>query len=165
MSSKKPAHRPFQRNYKKIPEDDPFKQLMRDIRKSDTIEGLIEMAQEGDKSSIRSLFEEFMLKVQDESTPCTELMEYFASCFSKIVHEGQSADVAFGLKRRGKRGRRSAHLDGRILRDRIGFEVMVLIAQGSSREEAIREIAKRHSKGYKTVEAYYREYTKDPYPK
>ncbi len=144
-----------------IPDDHPIRQVWLDNRKGRTLDGLIEMAQAGDKPAIRSLFGMFVLKVQNRRTPDPAVMEYFASCFLRIIADkgkGESADVVFGLTKKGRRGRPVANSQERFLHAMIAHEVGTLIAAGSSREEAILEVSKLRKKGEKSVGKYYDQY-------
>ncbi len=145
------------------PIDHPIRQVWLDNKKSRTLDGLIEMAQAGDRPAIRSLFGMFVLKVDNQlrvrnrRAPDPAVMEYFALCFRRIL-AGESADVVFGLSRKGQRGRHAANSADRFLHAMIAQEVGTLIAAGSSRHEAIREVSKRRKQSDKSVEKYYDRY-------
>lgn len=139
------------------PENHPIRQVWLDNRKGRTLDGLIEMSQAGDMPAIRSLFGAFVLKVQNRRPPAPALMEYFASCFLRIL-AGESADVVFGLSRKGRRGRPAANSEDRFLHATIANEVASLIGAGSSRHEAILEVSRRRNKSDDSIEKYYDQY-------
>ncbi len=87
-----------------IPEGHPRLDVLYDDARLDiarlsnpSFEGIIEMARDGDKQAIEILIDRFTKSVERGRPPHPEVLEWVAAALSRI-RNGESADIAFGLK-------------------------------------------------------------------
>lgn len=87
-----------------IPEDHPIHNVWADDARLDiarlrnpVFEGIIEMARDGDKQAVEILIDRFTKSVALGRPPHPEILEWIALALGSI-RNGESADIAFGLK-------------------------------------------------------------------
>ena len=79
-----------------LPDDHPLVELGRIHRKMNTLEGRIELAKNGETEAARLLLIDFYNKAISKETMPTELNEYFAYCFWRIL-KGDKPEIALNL--------------------------------------------------------------------
>lgn len=88
-----------------LPDDHPFIELGRIHRKMNTLEGRIELANDGEIDAARMLLIDFYNMVIDKKDVPNELNRYFSYCFWRIL-KGEKPEIALNLKTGKEKGHR-----------------------------------------------------------
>lgn len=147
-----------------LPDDHPFKELGRAQQKTYSMKGRIELAKEGEAEVARLLLVDFYNRVIGKKTVPSELNEYIAHCFWRILR-GEKPGAALNLTT-GKNRRPPLTLNEKMDRLEMGWEVLLCMGQENlSLEEASAKVAEQLNVSQSTAEKAYKTYAAALLPK
>lgn len=158
-------------NDSQIPDDHPIRALWRNNELQQSVQGLIQLAREGDAHAAKELIAMFNFNGRKHikniealgphraanDTTMKELLEYVFECFADVLN-GEKADISLNLTT-GKKGRPKKNYSDMQKESRIGYHVVLQMRDEKiTLEQACEDIAAREHVSAKFAKDAYIKY-------